>query len=208
MKLKIWVKVFYVLGVLLCVYLIYNFILYNGYIKYRTTALHLTENGTLLTAQVFPNVRVSKAIYILDNLSLGNNFELITKENDSWRITDKDNISYKLKVKEVENDNYRMYQYTVSNLDSVKNLKISVFSSTSKKRDAKRLVKNISNYVPQYEEIFLVDGNKKHGVIFKYNGEINAYIFVGEKKYHFIFDNDSLTYDYIINILATISIDD
>ena len=156
---------------------------------------------------MFPNVRVSKAIYILDDLFLRNNFESINKENDSWIITDKDNISYKLKVKEVENDNYRMYQYTVSNLDSIKDKKISVFSSTTKKRDAKRLVKSISNYVPQYEEIFLVDGNKKHGVIFKYNGEINAYIFIGEKKYHFIFDNDSLTYDYIIDLLATISLE-
>ena len=208
MKFKIWGKVFYVLAVLLCVYLVYSFLIYNSYIKYRTTALHLTENGTLLTAQVFPNIRVTKAIYILDTLSLGNRFESITKENDSWRITDKDNITYKLKVKEVENDNYRMYKYTVSNLDSIKNKKISIFSSISQKRDANRLVKSISKYVPQYQEIFLIDGNKKHGIIYKYNGEINAYIFMGEKKYHFIFDNDSLSYEYIINTLATLSLDD
>jgi len=207
MKLKNWVKVFYVFAILLCVYLVYSFLLYNSYIKYRNTALHLTENGTLLAPKVFPNTRVTKAIYILDTLSLGNDFESIIKENDSWRITDKDNISYKLKVKEVENDNYRMYQYTVSNLESVKDEKISVFSSTGKKSNAKKLVKNISIYVPQYEEIFLVDGNKKHAVIFKYNGEINAYVFIGEKKYHFIFDNDSLTYDYIIDLLATISLE-
>ena len=208
MKLKNWVKVFYVFAILICVYLVYSFLLYNSYIKYRNTALHLTENGTLLAPKVFPNTRVTKAIYILDTLSLGNDFESIIKENDSWRITDKDNISYKLKVKEVENDNYRMYQYTVSNLDSIKEQKISVFSSTGKIGNAKRLVKSISNYVPQYEEIFLVDGNKKHAVIFKYNGEINAYVFIGEKKYHLIFDNDSLSYDYIINTLSTLSLED
>ena len=153
-------------------------------------------------------MRVSKAIYLLDNLSIGNRFENITKDNDSWIIQELNDITYKLKVKEVENDNYRMYQYTVSNLDSIKKMKISLFSLTSKKKEAIKLVKNISKYVPQYEEIFLVDGNKKHGVVYKYNGEINAYIFIGDKKYHFIFDNDSLTYDYVIDILSTIFIDE
>ena len=208
MKLKKWVKVVYLLVILFCVYLIYGFLLYNNYNKYRNSALHLTENGKLLTAQVFPNVRVTKAIYILDSLSLGNNFESINKENDSWKITDKDNISYKLKVKEMENDNYKMYQYTISNLESIKNLKISVFSSTTKKKEAINLLKNINKYVPQYEEIFLIDGNKKHGVIYKSEGKINSFIFIGERKYQFIFDNDFLTYDYIIKILASLTYDE
>ena len=207
MKVKKWVKIAYVLLILLCVYLVYTFILYNSYIKYRDNALHLTENGKLLTAQVYPEVRISKAIYLLDNLSIKNNFESIEKDNDVWKIKDKDS-SYSLKVKKVENDNYRMYQYTISNLDSIKNMKISLFTKTSKKKDALRLVKNIYKYVPQYEEILLVDGNKRHGYIYKYSKEINACIFIGDKKYHFIFDNDSLSYDYIIDLLATVTIDD
>ena len=75
MKLKKWVKIVYVLAILLCVYLVYSFLLFNSYSKYRTTALHLSENGKLLTQQVFPDVRVSKALYILDTLSIGNRFE-------------------------------------------------------------------------------------------------------------------------------------
>ncbi len=208
MKSKKWKKIIYVLLIILCVYLIYSFILLNNYSKYRKTALNLSENGTLLAQKVFPDVRVSKAIYLLDNLSIGNRFENITKDNDSWIIQDINDISYKLKVKEVENDNYRMYQYTVSNLDSIKKKKISIFSLTSKKKEAIKLVKNISKYVPRYEEIFLVDGIKKRGIVYKYNGEINAYIFIGEKKYHLIFDNDSLEYDYIVDILATLSLDE
>ncbi len=208
MKLKKWVKIVYILVVLLCIYLIYSFLLFNSYTKYKNTALHLSDNGKLLTQQVFPNVRVSKAIYLIDTLSIGNKFESINKENNIWVIRDKDDISYKLKVKEVENDNYRMYQYTISNLESINNQQIKLFSSNTKKRDALRLVKSITRYVPQYQEIFLVDGNKKHGYIYKYNGEINACIFIGEKKYHFIFDNDSLSYEYIINTLATLSLED
>ena len=208
MKVKKWVKISYVLVILFFIYLIYSFILYNSYVKNRDIALHLTQNGKLLTEQVFPDIRVSKGIYILDNLSINNSFESIIKDNDVWKIKDKNDLSYNLKVNELENDNYRMYQYTVSNLDSIKNLKVNIFTKTSKKKDAIKLVKNINKYVPQYEEIFLVNSSKKHGYIYKYNGEINACIFIGEKKYQFIFENDSLEYKYIIDLLATISIDE
>ena len=84
MKVKKWVKISYVLLILLCVYLVYTFLIYNSYIKYRDNAIHLAKNGTLLTERVFPDVRISKAIYILDNLSIANNFESIMKENDGW----------------------------------------------------------------------------------------------------------------------------
>lgn len=208
MKVKKLVKISYVLLILLCVYLVYTFLLYNSYIKYRDNAIHLTKNGTLLTERVFPDVRISKAIYILDNLSIANNFESIMKENDGWSVKDKDDISFDFKIKEEENDNYRMYQYTISNLDSIKNNKMSLLTTTSKKRDALRLVKNIYKYVPHYEEIFLVNGNKKHGFIYKYQGEINAYVFINEHKYHFIFDKDNISYDYLINLLASVTIDD
>lgn len=208
MKLKKWVKITYILLILLCVYLVYTFLLYNSYIKYRNISLNLVNNGKVLKEAVFPDVTVSKGIYILDNLSIANNFESINKENDSWAIKDNNDLSYNFKIKEEENDNYRMYQYTISNLDYIKNKKIRFFTVTSKKREALRLVKNISKYVPHYEEIFLVNGNKKHGFIYKYKGEINAYVFINEHKYHFIFDKDNISYDYIIKLLASISIDD
>ena len=146
-------------------------------------------------------------LFILDNLSIGNSFDSITKDNDSWLIKDEDK-EFKFKIKEESLDNYRLYQLIISNLTTVNNKKYNYFTSSQKIKETIRITKNAYKMLPQFKEIFLVDGNKKHGYIYKINNEIDAVIYIGEKKYHFIFDNSNLDYEYIVKILSTLTLDD
>lgn len=207
MKVKKSVKIIMLLLIVLCIYLIYKFLLFNEYSKYRSYITHVNETSTVLNNVVFPDVRITKGIFILDNLSIGNSFDSISKDNDSWLIKDGDK-EFKFKIKEESLDNYRLYQLIISNLTTVNNNKYNYFTSSQKIKENLRITKNAYKMLPQFEEIFLVDGNKKHGYIYKINNEIDAVIYISDKKYHFIFENSNLDYEYIVKILSTLTLDD
>ena len=131
MKVKKSVKIIMLLLIVLCIYLIYKFLLFNEYSKYRSYITHVNETSTVLNNVVFPDVRITKGIFILDNLSIGNSFDSISKDNDSWLIKDEDK-EFKFKIKEESLDNYRLYQLIISNLTTVNNNKYNYFTSSQK----------------------------------------------------------------------------
>ena len=132
MKVKRSVKILLIIGIILVIYLIYKFLLFNSYSRYKANVVHLTEIGTVLDSKIFYEVRYSKAIYLTDELFIGNNFESILKENDSWKITDDENISYNLKLKEEKNDNYKDYKNMINNIESISKEKYSFLTPIKK----------------------------------------------------------------------------
>lgn len=208
MKVKKSVKIIMFIAILIVIYLISKFMLFNNYSKYKENVVHLSELGTVLENKIFYEIRYTKAIYLNDELYIGNNFKSIVKEEDGWKITDDNKISYTLKVKEETKDDYKDYIEMISNINNINNEKYSFLTPTSKLKKSLKISKNIYNKLPQYKEIFLVDGNKKHGYIYKVDNEINAVIFVGDKKYHITIDNSELDYEYVVNTLSTLFIED
>jgi hypothetical protein len=208
MKVKKSVKIIIVVLIIIFCYLIYKFILFSEYSKYKSNVVHLTEIGTVLDDEIFNEVRYSKAIFLTDEIFIGNNFNSIIKENDIWKITDDNDVSYTLKLNEEKKDNYKDYKEMISSIYTISNEKYTFLTSINKLKKSINISKNIYKKLPRYNEIFLVDGNKKHGYIYKFNNEINAIIFVGDKKVHIIIDNANLEYDYIIDTLSTLYIDE